>query len=120
MENFPQYKLHDFFQKHYYQGGVHIYQVQFMYEHIMERKYNEHRFLAGVHGIDLDKELGKKGQKTESETLDDQQKKQDLPLFKDPDEYDNMSEEERERITQEMKSKHKSWVKQGKTGIGGG
>lgn len=120
MENFPQYKLADFFNKRYYQGGLHVFQVQLMFEHSMERKHNENRFLAGLQGIDLDKEMKKKGHRTQSESLDDQQQKQDLPLFKDPDEYDNMSQEERDKLTQQMMGKHKQWVQQGKNGIGGG
>ena len=86
----------------------------------MERKYNENRFFAGLQGIDLDKEMKKKGHKTQSESLDDQQKKQDLPLFKDPDEYDNWSDEEKEKITQDMKKQHQSWAQQGKNPVGGG
>lgn len=120
MENFPQYKLRDFYNKHFYEGGLHIYQVQRMFEHTMERKYNDHRFHAAMQGIDLDKEMKKKGHKTQSEDLDDQQKKQDLPLFRDPDEYDNLSDEEKERQTQEMKKKHQSWAQQGKNPVGGG
>jgi len=114
MENFPQYKLWDFYNKRYYQGGLHIFQVQLMFEHAMERKNNEYRFFAALQGIDLDKELKKKGQKTQSQTLDDQQKKQNLPLFRDPEEYKDMSQEERERLTQEMMSQHKNWAESGK------
>jgi len=113
MESFPQYKLWDFYHKRYYQGGLHIFQVQLMFEHIMERKNNEYRFFAALQGIDLDKELKKKGQKTQSQDLDDQQSKQDLPLFRDPEEYDNMSQEERDRLTQEMMSQHKNWAESG-------
>ncbi len=120
MENFPQYKLWDFYKKHYYQGGVHIFQVQRMYEHTMDRKYSEHRFYAALQGVDLDKELKKKGHKTQSEELEDQQNKQDLPLFRDPDEYDHLSDEEKEKITQDMKKQHKNWVQQGNTSVGGG
>jgi len=113
MENFPQYKLWDFYHKHYYQGGLHIFQVQLMFEHVMERKMNDNRFAAALQGIDLDKELKKKGQKTQSQSLDDQQKKQELPLFRDPEEYKDLSQEERERLTQEMMSKHKNWTEGG-------
>lgn len=108
MENFSQYKLSDFYYKRYYEGGLHLYQIQLMYEHIGDRKYNDYRFFASLSGVDLDKELRK--EKDQKSVLSEQQKKQDLPLFRDPDEYNEYSQEEREKITEDMKKQHRQWV----------
>lgn len=62
------------------------------------------KFLAGVHGIDLSSSLGK-GNKTKSEKPD-----QKIPLFGDPEEYKNLSKEERDKVTEKMMNKHKSWA----------
>jgi hypothetical protein len=106
MRYYPQYRFDDFFKKRYYEGGIHLYQVHRMYEHIMKDKNNEFKFHALIHGIDVDK----KSKRSLNEDLDDQQNKQDLPLFRDPSEYDHLSDEERERITRKMKSQHRRWA----------
>jgi len=110
IKNFNQYKLEDFYNKRYYEGGVHLFQLQLMYEFIIEDKNTDYKFQAAVHGIDLDKELKKSNRETTEEKLEKQQKQQDLPIFGDPDAYDNYSEEEKERITKEMMGKHKQWA----------
>lgn len=58
------------------------------------------RFQAALHGIDLDKETGEKQVK---------KKATDGFKFGDPDSYKDMSQEEREALTQQMMAKHKAW-----------
>ncbi len=116
MMNFPQYKLENFFTKRYYQGGLHYFQIQAMFEHCSKEKLNEYKFFAGIQGIDLEKHIDK--QSSQYSSLDEQQKKQELPLFRDPSEYDDLSEEEKEELTKKMMGHHKNWAK-GKTGITG-
>lgn len=107
MKHFPQYRLEDFYRKHYWQGGLHILQIKRMHEYIAEDEKAKNKFQAIIHGIDLDKASKKKGDK---KSLDEQEKKQDLPIFRDPDSYDEMSQEERDRLTQKMMRKHRQWA----------
>jgi len=115
MMSFKQYTIADFFEKHYYQGGLSYSQIQAMFEHCTKERYNDYRFFAGIQGIDLDKHTGKQSSQA---SLDEQQKKQSLPLFRDPSYYDDLSAEEREKLTQEMMNKHRRWVR-GKSKIVG-
>ena len=55
--------------------------------------------MAGVHGIDVDKEMKKK-------------KEEDGFMFRDPKDYEHLSKEEKEKLTQEMLGKHKGWADQ--------
>lgn len=86
-----------------------------MVEFVEKKKYNEYKFFAAISGIDLEKELSKETGDSKS-LLENQQKKQDLPLFMDPDDYDNLSEEEREKMTEKMMSRHKNWANTGTSG----
>lgn len=59
----------------------------------MERQYEERKFFAAIHGIDVsDKDEKNKGNEEEV-------------LFKDPKEYENMTPEEREELTKRMMSR---------------
>lgn len=80
-----------------------------MLEYIEDKKYNEYKFFAALSGIDLDKEI-EKAPEDRKALLDRQQKKQDLPIFRDPEEYKGLSEEEREQKTKDMIRAHKQWV----------
>lgn len=60
------------------------------------------KFHAAIHGVDLDK-------KKEEGWVEPKEVKQDL-LFGDPADYDNYSEEEREKLTKKMMSKWGRWA----------
>lgn len=60
----------------------------------------ERRFLAGIHGINLDKEMKKQESKEKTESSF---------MFGDPKEYEKMSKEEKDKKTKEMMGKHKNW-----------
>jgi hypothetical protein len=72
-----------------------------LFEAASERKYQEMKFNAILHGANP-KEIE---QKTEEVN-----RKQDL-LFGDPKEYESWSDEEKKRISQKMKSKFMKWAK---------
>lgn len=72
-----------------------------LYEHAIERKIQEAKFNALLHGADP-KELDKKEEFLE--------RKENL-LFGDPEEYKNMSDEERKKLTNKMRSKFIKWAK---------
>jgi len=61
----------------------------------------ERRFLAGIHGINLDKEIKKQTNKNKEESSF---------MFGDPKDYEKMSEKERKEKTQIMMGKHKAWA----------
>ena len=72
-------------------------QITILYEHSIKRQNDYYKFLAAVHGIDLDKE----NRKETALNIP----KNDL-TFQDPSEYGHMSDEEKEKLTQHMKSGH--------------
>ena len=61
----------------------------------------ERRFLAAIHGINLDKEIKKQTKK---------HKEDGSFMFGDPKEYEKMSKGERKKKTEEMMGKHKTMV----------
>ena len=60
------------------------------------------RFEATVHGIDLDK-------KTKGSGPISQGKQIDIFKFGKPEDYEHMSKEEKEELTQKMMGQHKTW-----------
>jgi len=51
-----------------------------------------------------------KGQPKKSKKKETQSDSQKVPLFGDPEEYEKISPEEREKLTQQMLNKHKTWA----------
>jgi len=58
-----------------------------------------------MHGIDVSKEAESKDPQINTS----QNMNKEVPLFGNPDEYANMSSEEKEELTQKMMGKHKKW-----------
>ena len=54
-------------------------------------------------GVDLEGEI--------SDAPAPQAKKKNKFMFKDPEEYKDMSQEEKEKLTQEMMGIHRSWAR---------
>lgn len=69
----------------------------------------EWKFQAGLHGIDLDKEVSE-SESSKPKTKVRKEGKENRMLFRDPSEYENMPPEERERLTQEMMGHWKKWA----------
>ena len=61
----------------------------------------ERRFLAAIHGINLDKEMNKQKK---------QKKENSVFMFGSPEDYNKMSEKEKKELTEKMMGKHKSRV----------
>lgn len=72
-----------------------------LFEDYQERQMQERRFLAAIHGINLDKEM-KKQKKDEKEVSSF--------MFGSPEDYNKMSEKEKKELTEKMMGKHKSRV----------
>ncbi len=115
MMKFPQYKIEHFHYLHFYNGGLHIGQIQSMFQFAVEQKYEKYKFFAALSGIDLDKQ---NKNKSNVDKLDEQQKKQALPLFRDPKEYESMSQEELNELTNKMMYQHKNWAKKSNKAVG--
>ncbi len=109
MEKYPQYRFEHFFRFSYIEGGLTIQQVQALYETHCKRVYEERKFLAAINGVDVSGEGEKEGTKS-SVNYDKIEKKQGMPLFRDPSEYEDMSQEEKDKLTNNMMSQHKQWV----------
>jgi hypothetical protein len=72
-----------------------------LYEHYMERKLQDLKFNAILHGADP-KELGDK--------VESEDRKENL-MFGDPKEYEKWSPEERKKISDKMLNKFTKWAK---------
>jgi hypothetical protein len=106
MEKYPQYNLNHFFRFRFIEGGLTLSQVIGLYENHCKRIYEERKFLAAIHGIDLNKSAEEAG-KSEADKIE---QKQGLSIFRDPAEYEKMTDEEKEEMTQKMLSQHRRWV----------
>jgi hypothetical protein len=71
-----------------------------LYEYGAEEDRMWMRFEAGMHGINVDK--------IEDEAQEDVAQSM---LFRDPKDYEKMSKEEREELTEKMMGYHKGWVR---------
>jgi len=96
------YKLDDFYNKSFINGGITMEQTEALFIEIQKAKDVEFRFQASIHGVEL-KDDGEKSQ-TQSDS-----KKPVIPLFKDPETYKNMTDQEREDLTSNMVNDHRSW-----------
>ena len=114
MEKYPQYRLEHFYSYSFREGGLTLQQAHILFLHSMEREsekeYQRMKFIANIMGANIDDSESKNQNKDVQQDLDKKEKEQDLPLFRDPSEYDEMSNEEREKLTNQMMSKHKKWV----------
>lgn len=80
-----------------------------MFSNIQKIKYDDFKLKALLVGVDLDKEGRKNSpRKTIQETPDNLE--QDIPIFGDPEKYKKLPEEEKQKITDQMMNKHKSWA----------
>lgn len=96
-------------------GGLTYTQVNCMYVNILKKRSEKMKFLAAIQGIDIS---GKSGETPVS--------RDELPegienpkefVFGNPDSYDKMSDEEKEKLTQKMMGNWVNFTKGG--GIGG-
>lgn len=106
MEMYPQYRLEDFYIKHFYEGGLTLGQVKALYELGTQRKINEFKFQAMIHGIDLSKH----SKNNPPPKQKDKEVIQSPFMFGNPEDYSHMSKEEKEELTQKMLNHHMQWA----------
>lgn len=113
METYSQYRIEDFYERHGWQGGLTVSQIQSLYHYAIKRKGEEYKFLALIHGVNLDSS-GDSQQQSQQQ----QPQNQSLPIFGDPEkDYAHLSAEEKEKETEKMMRQHRGWAQQaiGKT-----
>lgn len=76
-----------------------------LYEHAMDQKIEEMKFSAVMHGADP-KEMD----------MDSSTSSKDTSLFRDPKDYEGMSEEEKKEISDKMRKKFMHWAGAKKNG----
>lgn len=84
-----------------------------LYEHAARREYDRFKLQASLAGIDLEGE-------TEFGEIEPRpsSKKENLWVFKDPSEYEHLSQEEKEELTRKMKGVHQQWASNSPIGRG--
>ena len=75
--------------------------MRYLYEQASKQVFNDWKFQAQLHGIDLDK--------VEKEAV--AEKEETEMLFKEPGAYDHLTMEERKELTEKMKMKFKGTVR---------
>lgn len=68
----------------------------------MKTRWEHYKFLAALQGVDLDKQVNK-APKNKKDL-------QDNVIFGDPEDYKKMSEEERNKLTNQLMVKFKDWA----------
>ena len=95
------YRLDDFYNKTYLKGGITLSQVGGLFSEIQKAKAVEYRFQASIHGVEIKDDVIPQKQSDSKEPV--------IPLFGNPEAYENLSEQEREELTTTMMNKHQSW-----------
>jgi hypothetical protein len=80
-----------------------------LFEHGNKRQYDDMRFRASLAGVDLDKALEKAPGHVSTPKDKGPKNQQNTFLFGDMSEYEHMSQEEKEELTQQMMGRHKAW-----------
>jgi hypothetical protein len=96
------YRLEHIFNKSFLEGGITMLQLEALYEHIQEIKHREFSIQAAFHGVSIP---SLKGDKPNRQAVENPK----VPMFRDPKEYETMSEKERVEETQRMMDLHKRW-----------
>lgn len=76
-----------------------------MYEHSEKENWNRFKLEAAIHGVDVENVMEQSEEKKRMP-----EKKKDEGLFKDPEEYKDLSQNEREALTQQMMGRLKKWA----------
>ena len=97
---FPQYNLSHFYQKSFFEGGLTFEQVIALFEHGTDIRYDDYKFNAAIHGIDLDVVGAKDKTKPKASTAEEF-------MFKDPREYEHLDAQAKKKITEDMKANHR-------------
>jgi len=100
LQSYPAYRIEDFYTKAYREGGVTYEQFLFLHKAADDQLYGRNRFMAAIHGIDIDTPAAEKpvGGPPRVAT----KRAGSKMLFGDPAEYTHLSEQERAELTQNM------------------
>ena len=76
-------------------------QVLTLYKNMKKIEYDKFKLMASLHGVELkdSPQSGNSSFKSDPE----------VPLFGDPADYEKLSEEKRNSLTEKMMNKHKFW-----------
>lgn len=112
MHHYPCYRIEDFYQKSFKQGGLTLGQIQVLFEYYVKKENENYKFHAAIQGIDLEKEANKAstGSKPQSRANTKTPNNNALPMFGAPEDYTYLSEEEKKELTAKMMGSHRSWV----------
>jgi len=75
----------------------------------MEREYQRVKIQAALAGVDIEK--GKRKGKGEKPMKENAKAEKQGFIFKDPKEYEHLSQEERQGLTDKMMGQFKAWAK---------
>lgn len=73
-----------------------------LFDHAKKREWDNYKFQAAMHGVDLEEGVMKSGGKKEAP-------KNEF-VFGSPEDYAHLTKEEREELTKKMMGQHKSWA----------
>lgn len=88
------------------EGGLTREQLETLVTEFTEIRNEEMEFEAAMQGVELS---GASGESKESVSTPNTSQEVKVPLFSDPATYANMSEEKKQSLTDNMRSKHKKW-----------
>jgi hypothetical protein len=80
-------------------------QVETLYKEIQEIKHRDYVIQASFHGVQIDDSKSSSTGTTHRKAVEDPK----VPIFRDPEEYKTMSEEDRNAETERMMGLHKRW-----------
>ena len=92
------YRLSDFYQRSFKDGGITFGQLIVLFEHSQKREVDKRKFQAAIHGAkitDAPEVVTKEGDSSFT--------------FRDPNDYEKLSMEDRKKLTEIMMGKHKQW-----------
>ncbi len=104
MRNYPVYRIDDFYVKSYREGGLTYPQFLFLYKTADEQRYQQNKFLAAIHGIDLEESAAEVTSQHNTSPITTKKSQTTPMLFGDPEQYSKLSEQERQTQTQKMLS----------------
>ena len=90
------------------QGGLTQGQIEILYEGYQKRKLADLKIQASLKGINLDEKLENNTPKTKTEI------KKETFVFGDPEDYKNLTDEEKHNLTEEMMVRHRKWANERK------
>ena len=112
LRNYPSVKMVDF-RSHYKEGGITFPQIEFMYESCVKDKLQDYKIIGSLHGVDISGE----GKSVPSNQLPPGVDKAEHFVFGAPEDYEHLSEQERDDLTKKMMSHHEIFAGGSKLGV---